>query len=123
MQAEMQANQSDLAAKIHLQQMDHESKKELLQMQLNLKMMELSQNQGVSLDTIKAQLAQTTMKLQTQKQLSQQAMEVDAGKQGRDHAHERATQIIDQNHERNMQALTPPTEPEGRAKDGKAWEE
>jgi hypothetical protein len=58
-------------------------------------MMELSQAQNISLEEIKASLAGTTMKLQVQKQLSQIDREV----------------------------ATPPTEPAGRAQDGRSFEQ
>ena len=112
MQADANVNQSDIALKIHLAQQEHENKKELLQMQLNLEAMKLSQVTGMSLDKIKADLAQTAQKLNVQKQLSQEALVADAGKQGREHAHEI-----------NQQVLTPPTEPVGRAENGQAYAE
>ena len=96
---------------------------ELAQINKEIRMMELAQAQGVSLDSIKSQLAQTTMKLQTQKELSMQALQVDAGKHSNELAHSRATQIIEHNHEKDMQALTPPTEPVGKASDGQSFAE
>jgi hypothetical protein len=56
--------------------------------------------QNMSLGEIKAMLAATVMKLNTQRELSAK----------------------DQVHERTMQALTPPTEPVGRAKTGEAFQ-
>jgi hypothetical protein len=90
----------------------HDGKKELLQMQLNLEMMKLSQQQGISLDQVKSQLAQTTMKLNVQKELSAQALIADSHGKGLDHAHESHKQV-----------LTPPDEPIGRAHDGQAYAE
>ena len=122
-QRKTQDFQSEAALKLQLAKEEHENRMALAQLQKEIKMMELSQAQGVSLDSIKAQLAQTTLKLQTQKQLSTQAIDADIGKHSSELAHNRATQIIDHNHEKDMQALTPPTEPAGRAEDGQSFAE
>lgn len=112
LQSKAKSEQDQMALKIHLAEMEMEHAKEMKQMELNLEMMKLSQAQNLSLDTIKSQLAQTTMKLKTQKELSQQADLTDAHRQGREHAHEL-----------NKQVLTPPTEPAGRAESGHSYEQ
>lgn len=111
-QSKSKSEQDQMALKIHLAEMEMQHAKEMKQMELNLEMMKLSQAQNLSLDTIKSQLAQTTMKLKTQKELSQQADLTDAHRQGREHAHEL-----------NKQVLTPPTEPAGRAESGHSYEQ
>ena len=103
--------QSEAALKISLAEKEHENRMALAQLQKEVKMMELAQAQGVSLDSIKADLAQTTMKLNVQKELS-----------FADKQHELTTQAKDHLHQRLSQAITPPTEPVGRAKDGEAFE-
>lgn len=87
--------QSEFALKLQMQQAEHEHAQKIENMRLQVKMMELSQAQNISLEEIKASLAGTTMKLQVQKQLSQIDREV----------------------------ITPPTEPAGQAQDGRSFEQ
>lgn len=112
MQIKSKNEQDQIALKIHLAELEMQHAKEMKQMELNLEMMKLSQEQNISLDTIKSQLAQTTMKLKTQKELSMQDDLTAASHQGREHAHEL-----------NKQIMTPPTEPIGRAETGHAFEQ
>lgn len=87
--------QSEFALKLKMQQAEHEHQEKIENMKLQVKMMELSQAQNISLEEIKAQLAGTTLKLQVQKELSAMDREV----------------------------ITPPTEPEGRAQNGRSFEQ
>jgi hypothetical protein len=66
----------------------------------DLKIMELSQQSQISVAQIKAQLAQTSQKLNVQTTLSKQPSASEATKQ----------------------VVSPPTEPAGRADDGRAFE-
>lgn len=72
-----------------------------LQLKYQIAVLENSTKRGVSIDEIKAELAQTAMKLNVQKELSSADNAIIMPKQ----------------------ALTPPTEPEGRAQPGHAYEQ
>jgi hypothetical protein len=73
-----------------------------------LAIMEYASQHQVSLDEVRARLAETAMKLNTQKELSMAAMGVDI------HKH--------QSNGAQQQVVTPPTEPAGRAPNGQAFE-
>lgn len=69
-------------------------------MRLQLKMMEFAEKRNLSLEAVKAQLAQTAMKVNAQKELT----------------------VFAANNERSApQVATPPTEPAGRAPNGMAY--
>lgn len=76
---------------------DRAHDRQMKEMERDIRMMELAQEQGLSIAEIKSQLAQTTMKLTTQARLSK----------------EKVT---------GPQVATPPTEPAGRAKPGQAYQ-
>jgi len=65
-----QSDQSNMQLKLEMQRMEQEHQEKLKRMEYEMKMMELSQSQQISLDSIKASLASDTMKLKTQKELS-----------------------------------------------------
>jgi hypothetical protein len=92
---------ADYAFKLHLSEMEQEFALRIKEMELQVKMIELSQAQQISLDSIKAQLAGTTLKLRTQEKLS----------------------FADKQYERSKEAITPPTEPAGRADPGDSFHE
>jgi hypothetical protein len=91
-------SRNEFALKIQMQESEQEHQERMKRMELEIKMIELSQAQQISLDSIKASLASDTLKLQTQKELSMM----------RDGA---------------RQVATPPTEPAGRAENGRAYEQ
>jgi hypothetical protein len=76
--------------------MESQDRREELQLKLQLAQLEYANKRQISLDEVKAELAGTVMKLQTQKELA---------------AHDRAGE-----------ALKPPTEPAGRAPSGQSFE-
>lgn len=76
-----------------------------LDIRRELAMLDYANRHQISLDTVKSQLAQTAMKLQVQKELSE-----------RDRGHEREMAHTNA-------ALEPPTEPAGRAANGRAFEQ
>lgn len=86
--------------------LEHEARMAELDQRERLAMLDYANRHQVTLDTIKAQLAQTSMKLQTQRELSAAMGAIDL------HKH----------HNPTPQAITPPTEPAGRAPDGQAFQ-
>ncbi|CAK0756159.1 hypothetical protein CCP3SC15_2130001 [Gammaproteobacteria bacterium] len=96
--AKAKANSDEMSMKLQMaaDERDHELK--MKDMELQIKMMEFAQAREISLDSIKAELAGTTMKLRTQKELS----------------------YADMHHQ---QAMSPPTEPVGRAQNGHSFQE
>lgn len=90
--------QSEFALKLQMQQQEHEHQERIERLRHNMKMMELAQSQNLSIDSIKAQLATDTLKINTQKELS----------------------MLDHH---AKQVSPPPTEPAGRAKPGHAFEQ
>jgi len=120
--AKVKEAQGEMSLKLHLAQQDHDNKMALAQVQYQIEIMKLSESSKQSLADIKAQLAATSMKLNVQQSLSNQALQVDAGNTANTQAHERATQLLDHNHEKSMQASTPLVEPAGHAPDGQAYE-
>ena len=100
-------------------QANHEYDMQKLYVERELEMMKYANAQKVSLDSIKAQLAQTSMKLNTQTQLSEQALQVDAAKHAttvKADLHKHATQLL------SDQVMAPPTEPVGKAPAGQGFE-
>jgi hypothetical protein len=87
-QADAQAHQSELQTKLQLAYLDYANREKL------------------SLDQVKSRLAETTMKLNVQRELSEMSTAADL------HKHNNPT----------TQAITPPTEPAGRAPSGEAWQ-
>lgn len=85
-------------------QLEHKARMEELYVKRDLAILEAASRERTSVDNIKAQLAQTAMKVQTQKELSAEAHAVAL--------HKHST----------PQVLTPPTEPAGRAPAGEAFE-
>ena len=78
---------------------------QMMQFQYQMKLMEFSQMRQQTLDETKKELADTSMRLQTQKELSQQSIAADL------HKHH------------SPQVVTPPTEPVGTAAPGRAFEQ
>lgn len=102
--AQTQKNQND-----HIARMEElKFQKELALIQRDLKILDYANRKEISLDDVKAELSKEAMKLQTQKELSAAAMEMDVkGK---------AAEV-------GKQVTTPPTEPAGRAQNGQAYAE
>lgn len=78
---------------------------EELKLKRELAMMDYANKHQLSLEQVKAKLAETTMKINAQKELSLASMTLDA------HKH----------HNPSPQVIAPPTEPAGRAPDGQAF--
>lgn len=78
---------------------------EELRLKRELAMMDYANKHQLSLEQVKAKLAETAMKINAQKELSMANLSVDV------HKH----------HNPSPQVLTPPTEPAGRAPDGQAF--
>lgn len=87
-------------------ELEHQARMQELAVKRELAMLDYANTRQMSLEQVKAELASTTMKLQTQKELSQMSLGADL------HKH----------HNPSPQALTPPTEPAGRAPAGEAWQ-
>lgn len=92
---------AEFALKLQMQQEQFEHELKIEQIRLQMKMMELSSQQNISLESIKATLADSALKLQTQKELSRESLA--AGKGG-------------------TKVSTPPTEPVGQAPDGQGYQ-
>jgi hypothetical protein len=121
--------QSEMAAKLHRLQMELDHKERMKQVDKEIEMMRLSQQQNISLEQVKAQLASVTMKLTTQKELtaqnlatSQQDTATSQHDSAQERAHAKLMQDKEHQHEKDMQAITPPTEPVGKADNGQSWE-
>lgn len=84
---------------------DHQMRMSELTVKRELAMLEYAQQNKTTLENVKAQLAQTAMKLNTQKELSMAALNVDVHK-----------------HHNQGQVMTPPVEVAGRAPDGQGFE-
>ena len=93
-----QSDMAEIQAKGQVTQAEMDNRLAIKRMDYEIKMMELSAAQGISLDKIKAMLASDAAKLRLQKYLAD-----------RDGA---AEQVAD-----------PPTEPAGRAEEGKAYQQ
>ncbi len=89
---------------------DRKSEEKIAQMTLEERIMEFGEKRGMTLDQIKADLAALVMKLRTQKELSDSDRIHDARK----HVDGVATN-------RKKVALSPPTEPAGRAPAGESF--
>lgn len=87
----------------HLESQD---RREELQFKLQLAQLEYANQHQISLEELKTKLAETTMKLTVQKELSAQDRAVDLHK-----------------HSNPPPVMTPPTEPTGHAQPGKAFEQ
>lgn len=85
---------------------DHEARMTELALKKELAMLDYATRRGIALDQVKAELAQTTMKLDVQKDLSLAGHIKDL------HVHHSTPQVI-----------TPPTEPVGRAEPGAAFQQ
>ena len=112
--------------------LEHENKLALANLSYQTEMMKLSESSKLSLESIKAQLAGTSMKLNVQQKLSgidlanqQDKSAIDKEHQNNSQAanllHAKESQAASHRHEALMSALAAPTEPVTRAKDGKAW--
>lgn len=86
-------------------QATHDYNMRKLELEVQLEQLKYANEQKISIDQVKAQLAQTAMKINAQKELSAASLMVDVHKHSTD------------------QALTPPTEPAGRADTGQAFQE
>jgi hypothetical protein len=75
-----------------------------LELKLQLAQLDYANKHSLKLEEVKAKLAETAMKLNVQKQLSEEAMDADL------HKHHNPSPVI-----------APPTEPAGRAADGQAF--
>lgn len=104
--------QSEMALKLQMAQQDRDHEMKIKQLELQMKMMELSASSQQSLESIKAALADTSMRLNVQQRLSQDAQ-----------AHEKDQNERDKAHDITKLALQPPTEPVGRAENGRAYEQ
>lgn len=104
MQQEMQLKIQLEQAKIQFDQVNQEADRQhrlkLAEMQREIKIMELSEKSNISINQIKAQLAQTAQKLNVQTALSKE-----------------------QQRQKNKIAITPPTEPAGKAQPGRSFEQ
>ncbi len=100
-QAKAQATQAEMAAKLHMMEQEQEHELQLKEIEREIEMMKLAAAQQISLESIKASLAGTAAKLQTQKELS----------------------YSNQDHARTMETMKPPTEPAGRADTGHSFEQ
>lgn len=93
--ADMELEKAKILFDREQQELERQHQLQLAQIERDTKILELSLHQKISVEQIKAQLAQTTQKLQVQTVLSK----------------------------RSSQAMTPPTEPAGRAQNGHAFEQ
>jgi len=91
------AMRAEFALKLQMQQEQFEHELRIEQLRLQIKMMELSSQQNISLESIKASLADSALKLQTQKELSRDSL-------------------------KTTQVSMPETEPVGQAPDGQAYQ-
>lgn len=87
-------------------QNDADARMQELMVKRELALLEYANREKINLDKVKADLARESMKLQTQKELSAASMELNV-KSGKI----------------SPQVATPPTEPIGRAEDGRAFEQ
>jgi len=101
-------------------QSEHEYRMNELAVKRELAMLDYANREKVSLETIKAELAQTSMKLNVQAKLSGDALAIDAEK------HAATIEADLHKHTKELasnQVTTPPTEPVGRAEPGQAYEQ
>ena len=97
--AKNQSSEADRQAKAAENQLDRDHAMKLAMIQRDIKMMDFSVRENISLDNVKAKLSDTTMKLKTQVSLSRE------------------------NTQPAPQVSVPLAEPPGRAADGKAYTE
>lgn len=102
-EAKKSATQDEFALKLNMAETDRQHQLEMKRMDVNLAVMQLAQASNQSVESIKAQLAETTMRLSVQKELSE------AARQDRKNV--------------SNPSLTPPTEPSGQADAGHAYEQ
>jgi hypothetical protein len=94
-------SQAELQWRAHEAERQRQHDAQIEHMRLQLKMMEFAERRNLSLEQVKAQLAQTAMKLRTQKELTAFAADREAVSA--------------------PQVSTPPNEPIGRAPNGMAY--
>ena len=95
---------SKLTSKAEQDELQRQHDLAMKTMEYEMKVMEFSVNQGISLDVLKAKLADTSMKLNTQRDLTKMAL---ANKQ--------------QSEGPSNEAQKPASEPEGKAPDGESY--
>lgn len=100
LQQKNETMEKEFALKLHLQEMEMDHQLKMKNMELQVKMMELAQSQQISLDSIKAALADKTMSLATMKELH----------------------YSDQS-KATLNTPVPPFEPQGQAEPGHAYEQ
>ena len=86
-------------------QMEHDKAMQELALRRELAMLDYANKHSITLDMLKTQLAETTMKLNTQRELGMLGVKADL------HKHHNPPPVI-----------TPPTEPAGKAKKGRAFQ-
>lgn len=116
------AMEAELALKLQMAQQDRDHEMQIKQLDYQIKLMELSQSSEQSLASIKAALADTTMRLGVQKELSYASMDDQKQQSERDKQHEAVQGERDKSHEMAKIAMQPPSEPVGRAPKGQAYE-
>lgn len=89
---------------------DHTAKMEELALRERLAILDYANTKQMTIENVKAKLADTAMRLQTQRELSSMTAGLDL------HKHHNPAPATEQ-------ALPPPTEPAGRAADGQSWEQ
>jgi predicted nucleic acid-binding Zn-ribbon protein len=100
--AQVRAASAEKIAAAELQA-DTQARQESLAMERELAMLKYANDRGLTLEQVKAQLAEAAMKINLQRELSQDA------------------RIVDLHKHHTSQAMTPPVEPEGRAPAGEAF--
>jgi hypothetical protein len=90
-----------------------EYKNQELAVRRELAMLEYANREKVSLETIRADLAKESMRLNVQTQLSEKALAVDT--------HKHAATIKADLHKSASEVSTPPTEPAGKAEPGQSY--
>jgi hypothetical protein len=93
--------EQEFAFKTQQAELDRQHELQIENLRFQVEIMRLSESSNISIQKIKADLAMTTNKLSVQKQLSSQ----------------------DKEHQVNMQAIAPPTEPAGRAAPGHSFQQ
>lgn len=98
---------------------NHEYDLQKLAVTRELALLQYANDKQVSLESVKAELAQTSMKLSVQSRLSSDALAIDAGKHTatiKADLHKHASKLS------SDQVMAAPTEPQGRASPGQAFE-
>ncbi len=96
--AKLKMNEQEMTFKAQQAELDRAHELQITNMNYQMEMMRLSESSNISIQQIKADLAMTTNKLSVQKQLSNQGQP-------------------------RPQVMTPPSEPAGRADNGRAFEQ